>query len=58
MDISTLSGPVLIGYLDKFYTTPRDRDLDVRNAIELVAKRRTDAQSSPSEGVPVKLASP
>ena len=58
MDISTLSGLALIGYLDKFYTTPRDRDLDVSNAIELAARRPIDAQSSPSKGVPVKLAGP
>jgi hypothetical protein len=58
MDISTMSGPALIGYLDKFYSNPRYGDLEVSNAIELAATRAIDAPSLPSKDVPVNSARP
>jgi hypothetical protein len=58
LDISGLSAPVLIAYLDKVYSNPRYGDFDVGIAIELAAMRGIDAQSPSSELPPLTPASP
>jgi hypothetical protein len=57
LDMSGLSAPVLIAYLDKVYSNPRYGDFDVGNAIELAAMRGIDAQSPASEASAVMPAS-
>ena len=49
LDMSGLSTPVLIAYLDQVYSNPRYGDFDLGNAIEMAAMRGIDAQSPASE---------
>jgi hypothetical protein len=49
LDISGLSAPALILYLDRVYSNPRYGDFDVGIAIELAAMRGIDTQSPPHD---------
>lgn len=49
LDMSGLSAPVVIAYLDQVYSNPRYVDFEVGNAIELAGWRGIDPQSPPSE---------
>ncbi len=58
LDISDLSAPALIAYLDRVYSNHRYDDFDVGVAIELAAMRGIDAQSPSSEVPAVTPVSP
>jgi hypothetical protein len=48
LDVSGMTGPALVAYLDGVYANPRYSDFDVTMALGLAAMRGIDGKSSPS----------